>query len=152
MERTLILLKPDAVERSLVGEVVSRFEKKGLKLVGMKMIKMTPALSKEHYAHITDKPFYPDIEKFITSKPIVALVLEGKEVVEVVRLILGPTNSRKASAGTIRGDLSNSPARNIVHASDSVETAEKEIKRFFKKEELFDYSLTVHSALYASDE
>ncbi len=152
MEQTLILLKPDAVDRSLVGEVISRFEKKGLKIVGMKMVRMTPELSKEHYAHITTKPFYPDIESFITSKPLVALVLEGKEVVEVVRLILGPTNSRKAQAGTIRGDLSNSPARNIVHASDSVETAEKEIKRFFKKEELFDYPLSMHGSLYAGDE
>ena len=152
MERTLILLKPDAVERGLIGEVVGRFEKKGLKIVGMKMLKMSKELSKEHYAHITDKPFYPDIENFITSLPIIALVLEGKEVVEVVRLMLGPTNSRKAPSGTIRGDLSNSPARNIIHASDSVETAGKEIKRFFKKEELFDYSLLLKEALYARDE
>ncbi|MDD5022676.1 MAG: nucleoside-diphosphate kinase [Candidatus ainarchaeum sp.] len=150
-EKTLILLKPDAVQRGYIGNIVSRFENKGLKIVGMKMIHITSSLSKEHYAHLVSKPFYSDLEKFITSCPVVAMVLEGKEAVEVVRNICGPTNARKALAGTIRGDLSNSTSRNVIHASDSKETAEKEIPRFFKKEELFDYKLNEYY-FYASDE
>lgn len=151
MERTLILLKPDAVQRGFIGQVLSRFEKKGLKLVGMKMLRMSPALAKEHYAHLVSKPFYPDLEKFMTSNPIVAAVLEGKESVEVVRTLCGPTNATKAPAGTIRGDFSNSTSRNVIHASDSKETAVKEVARFFKKEELFDYDLN-KVWLYAPDE
>lgn len=151
MEQTLILLKPDAIQRGYVGEIISRFERKGLKLVAMKMLHMSKALSKEHYAHLVSKPFYPDLEEFMTSHPIIAMVVEGKEAVEVVRLIVGPTNATKALAGTIRGDLSNSTSRNVIHASDSKETAEKEVHRFFKKEELFSYELN-KKFLYASDE
>jgi nucleoside-diphosphate kinase len=151
MERTLILLKPDAVQRGLVGKILSRFEQKGLKIAGMKMIHMSSALAKEHYAHLISKPFYPDLEKFMTGNPIVAAVIEGKEAVEVVRLMCGPTNATKASSGTIRGDFSNSTSRNVIHASDSKETAEKEVKRFFKSEELFNYELN-KQYLYASDE
>lgn len=151
-EKTLILLKPDALQRGLIGEVISRFERKGLKLVGLKMIKITKDLSKEHYSHLVSKPFYPDLENFMTSMPVVALVLEGKEAVEVVRLIVGPTNASKASGGTIRGDFSNSTSRNIIHASDSKETAEKEVKRFFKPTELFEYKMNIDAFLYASDE
>ncbi len=150
-ERTLLLLKPDCVQRGLVGDVLSRFEQKGFKVVGMKMLKMTKELSKDHYAHLVSKPFYPDLEKFMTECPIVAVVIEGKEAVEVVRLIVGPTNASKAQGGTIRGDLSNSTSRNIIHASDSKETAVKEVARFFKPEELFEYKLNEHF-LYASDE
>jgi nucleoside-diphosphate kinase len=109
-------------------------------------------LAREHYAHLTSKPFYPDLEKFVTSFPLVAAVIEGKEAVEVTRLIVGPTNASKASGGTVRGDFSNSTSRNVIHASDSKETAEKEIKRFFKHDELFDYKLVNDSFLYASDE
>lgn len=150
-ERTLILLKPDAVQRGFIGDILSRFEKKGLKIAGMKMIHMTPALAKEHYAHLVSKPFYPDLEKFMTGNPIVAAVIEGKEAVEVVRLMCGPTNATKAPAGTIRGDFSNSTSRNVIHASDSKETAEKEVKRFFNDNELFNYELN-KQYLYASDE
>ena len=152
METTLILIKPDAIQRGLIGEILSRFEKKGLKIVGMKMLKMTKDLAKEHYSHLTDKPFYPDLERFVTEHPIVAVVVEGKEAVEVVRLIVGPTNASKAPAGTVRGDLSNSTSRNVIHASDSKETAEKEIKRFFKKEELFNYKFTNEYYRCAADE
>lgn len=152
MERTLILLKPDAFQRALIGKIISRFEGKGLKIVGMKMLHMSPALSKEHYGHLTTKPFYPGLEKFITSGPILAFVLEGQEAVEVVRNVVGVTNSRKASAGTIRGDLSMSTGRNTIHASDSLETAKKEVARFFKKEELFDYKLELWDYIYAEDE
>lgn len=148
----MLLLKPDAIQRRLVGNIVSRFEKKGFKIVGLKMMQVTPELAKEHYAHLVDKPFYPDLEKFMTAQPIVAICIEGKEAVEVTRLIVGPTNASKAPAGTVRGDLSNSTSRNVIHASDSKETAEKEVKRFFKDEELFSYKLNVEEFLKASDE
>jgi len=151
-ERTLILLKPDAIQRGFVGRIITRFEEKGLKIVAMKMLKMTPSLAKEHYAHLVQKPFYPDLEKFMTSQPIIAMIIEGKEAVEVVRNMLGPTNATKAPAGTVRGDFSNSTSRNVIHASDSKETAEKEIKRFFKDEEIFEYEFANESFRYASDE
>ncbi len=151
-ERTLLLLKPDAIHRAIVGSIVSRFEQKGFKIVGMKMIKMSKELSKDHYSHLVSKPFYHDLEKFVTENPIIALVIEGKEAVEVIRLIVGPTNASKASGGTLRGDFSNSTSRNIIHASDSKEAAVKEIARFFKPSELFDYHLTNEPFLYASDE
>ena len=149
---SLVFLKPDCLQRGLIGEVISRFERKGLKVVAMKMLKITSELSKKHYAHLTSKPFYPDLEKFVTAYPVVAMVIEGNEAVEVLRGMLGPTNSRKAPSGTIRGDLSMSTSRNIIHASDSVETAVKEIANFFKKEEIYSYKLVNEEFLYASDE
>ena len=152
VERTLLLLKPDALQRGLIGRIIARFERKGLKLVGMKMLKMTQELAKEHYSHLVSKPFYPDLEKFMTNDPIVAVCIEGKKAVEVVRLIVGPTDAKKADGGTIRGDFSNSTSRNIIHASDSVETAKKEVPRFFKQNELFDYKLVIADYLFAADE
>jgi nucleoside-diphosphate kinase len=151
-ERTLLLLKSDSLQRGLIGRILERFEVKGFKIVGLKMIKISPALAKEHYAHLVSKPFYPDLEKFMTENPVVAVVVEGKEAVEVIRNIVGPTNASKAPAGTIRGDFSNSTSRNIIHASDSKETAVKEVARFFKNEELFNYKLITEGFLYASDE
>lgn len=152
MERTLVLLKPDALQRGLIGRIVARFEEKGLKIIGLKMMRMSPAVAKEHYAHLVSKPFYPGLEKFMTGMPIVAMVLEGVEAVEVTRAIVGATNSRKAAAGTIRGDFSMSTSRNVIHASDSLETAQKEVARFFSKEELFEYPLSLHEYFYAEDE
>jgi len=152
MEKTLILIKPDGIQRGVVGEIIARFERKGLKIAGMKMLQMDEKFAKEHYAHLVDKPFYPDLEKFVTEHPLVAMVIEGKEAVEVVRLIVGPTNATKAPAGTIRGDFSNSTSRNVIHASDSKETAEKEVKRFFKDDELFDYEFKNAHYRYAADE
>ena len=152
MEKTLVLIKPDGIQRSFVGRIISRFEEKGLRIAGMKMIEMGGALAKEHYSHLVSKPFYPDLEKFMTEHPIIAMAIEGKDAVEVVRLIVGPTNASKAPAGTIRGDFSNSTSRNTIHASDSKETAEKEVARFFRKEELFDYKLRTEYYLKASDE
>ncbi|MEM4367030.1 MAG: nucleoside-diphosphate kinase [Candidatus Anstonellales archaeon] len=152
MERTLVLLKPDAVERGLIGRIISRFEAKALKIVGIKMMRISPEISKEHYAHHLNKPFYKALEKFITSRPIVAMAVEGPEAVEVVRKIVGATNGRKAEPGTIRGDFSISTSTNLIHASDSRETAEKEIKRFFKKEELFDYEFSWEWFREAEDE
>jgi nucleoside-diphosphate kinase len=152
MEKTLLLVKPDAIQRGLVGTILSRFEAKGFRISGLKMLQMSKELSADHYSHLVDKPFYPDLEKFVTEHPIVAVVIEGKEAVEVVRLIVGPTNASKAPAGTIRGDLSNSTSRNVIHASDSKETAEKEVKRFFKDDELFDYKFNAGEYLLAADE
>ena len=139
MERTLILLKPDTVERSLIGKLVSRFEEKGLKVVAMKMFKMEKDLLREHYAHLVDKPFFPEIESYMSTCPIVGLVLEWRECVMSVRTICGATNPVEALPGTIRGDLSLTINGNLVHASDSVENAEAEIARFFKPNELFSY-------------
>ena len=152
MERTLVLIKPDGIQRGLVGEVIRRLERKTFKIVGLKMLKMDREMAKEHYAHLVDKPFYPDLERFMTSHPVIALVVEGKEAVAVVRDMVGPTNATKAPPGTIRGDFSNSTSRNIIHASDSKEVAEQEIKRFFKPEELFDYSFSWSDFLKAPDE
>ncbi len=151
-ERSLLLIKPDALQRGLVGAIISRFETKGFKIAGMKMLQIPKELSREHYAHLVEKPFYPDLEKFMTEQPIVALVVEGKDAVEVVRLIVGPTNASKAPGGTVRGDFSNSTSRNVIHASDSKETAEKEIKRFFKPHELFEYRFANAHYRYAGDE
>ena len=152
MERTVVLIKPDAIDRGIAFEVASRFERMGFKVVALKMIHMKPEMSKEHYSHLVEKPFYPNIEKFMTSKPVIAMVLEGKDAVNVVRKRLGRTNAREAEPGTIRGDYSMSTQKNLVHASDSIETAEKEIKRFFKQDEIFNYSRANEESFYASDE
>lgn len=140
VERTVVLVKPDAVQRNLLGEVIRRFELKGLKIVALKMITLSDALLDEHYAHHKDKPFFADLKKFMMSAPVVALVLEGENCVKAVRTILGPTVSHEAPAGSIRGDLSMGVATNLVHASDSPETATAEIQRFFRPEEIFSYT------------
>lgn len=152
MERTLILIKPDAIARGLAGVVLGRFEQKGLKIAGMKMIQLTDDLLKEHYSHLADKPFFPTITEFMSRTPVIALCLEGLEAVDVCRKLCGVTNSRQADPGTIRGDLGMSMQANLVHASDSVETAKAEVARFFKPEELFDYEPALIAYQYASDE
>ena len=134
MERTLILLKPDAVERQLVGTLLNRFEQKGLTIAAMRMLQFTPELAQKHYADHVDKPFYPGLETYIMSGPVVAAVLEGAEAVAVVRRMIGPTNGIEAPSGTIRGDFSLSGQRNLVHASDSPAAAERETAIFFGKE------------------
>jgi len=136
MERTLILCKPDCMEKNLAGEVLGRFQKAGLQLVAAKMLRLTPALLNEHYAHLADKPFFPEIVSFMSSRPVLALILEGDQAVTRVRDLLGPTDSRKAPAGSIRGDLGTSNMLNIAHASDSVENAALEVKRFFRSDEI----------------
>jgi len=151
-EKTLIIIKPDALNRSLVGEIINRFEKKGLKISGMKMMRLTDELLDEHYHHLADKPFFPRIKEFMKQCPVIVMVLEGLEAVESVRLISGETLGRKADAGTIRGDFSMSVQANIVHASDSVENAQKEVKRFFKDEELFEWERKDLEVIYAEDE
>lgn len=152
MERTLILIKPDAIQRGLIGEILHRFERKGLKVAGMKMMSLDEAVLREHYAHIADKGFYPGVEKFMMSSPVVALCLEGFEVVNAVRLITGITKAREAEAGSIRGDFAMSVSCNVIHASDTVENAEHEVKRFFKADELFHYSKGEYEHVYNEEE
>ena len=152
MERTLIIIKPDAVERGLVGQVTDRFEKKGLKLVGCKMMNLSEKILKEHYAHIADKPFFPGVRDFMMSTPVILQCWEGLEAVETVRLLTGVTNARQAQPGSIRGDLAMSIQSNIVHTSDSLETAQKEVARFFQDEELFDWNMAKERFIYAESE
>ncbi len=151
-ERTLVLFKPDAVQRRLVGELYSRFERKGLKVVGLKLLRVTPELSKQHYAEHVTKGFYPLLESFITSGPVVALALEGPEAVSVVRAMMGSTNGRQAPSGTIRGDYGVSRQMNLVHGSDSTEAAAKELAVYFRPEELLTYETTLAEWVCASDE
>ena len=131
MECTLILCKPDCMEKNLAGEVLRRFAGAGLRPVAAKMLRLTDDLLAEHYAHVKDRPFFPDIVAFMKARPVLALVLEGDNAVATVRDLLGPTDSRKAAPGTIRGDLGTDNMRNMVHASDSTENARIEIDRFF---------------------
>lgn len=131
MEQTLILLKPDCMEKAQAGEVISRFEKAGYRLKAARMLSLTPDVLREHYAHVADKPFYPEIEAFMRSHPVLALILEGENVIAGIRDLLGPTDSTAAPKGTIRGDLGTDKMRNMVHASDSPANAAEEIKRFF---------------------
>ncbi|MBI2327905.1 nucleoside-diphosphate kinase [Candidatus Curtissbacteria bacterium] len=152
MQRTVVLLKPDALQRGLVGEIIHRLERKGLKLVGLKMIAASEALLDEHYAHHKDKPFFAELKRFMMSSPLVCMLWEGIEAVEVVRKMAGATNSRQADMGSIRGDFSVSGSANIIHASDSVETAKVEEERFFEKDEIFEYETVLSPFLYGKDE
>ena len=137
METTLILFKPDAVNKHLVGQVLARFESAGLTIRGIKMFKASDALLNEHYAHIASKPFFPEVRSFMQQTPVIALALDGDNVVTRVRDLLGPTDSKKAAKGTIRGDFGVDVMVNVCHASDSLETAAAELKRFFQPGELF---------------
>ena len=136
MQRTLILLKPDCLDKRVAGQVISRFEEKGYGIIASKMIQLDEALLKEHYAHVADLPFFPDIASFMSSRPVLALVLEADGVIQGVRDLLGPTDSTVAPAGTIRGDLGTDRMMNVVHASDSPESALVEINRFFEAEQI----------------
>ncbi|EKU49796.1 nucleoside-diphosphate kinase [Staphylococcus massiliensis] len=139
MERTFLMLKPDAVQRNLIGEVVSRLEKKGLKLVGAKLMTVPKSLAEEHYKELSDKPFYDGLISFITSAPVFAMVVEGEDVVNVTRTIIGSTNPTEATPGTIRADYGLTVGRNVIHGSDSNESAEREINLWFNEDELTDY-------------
>lgn len=152
LEKTLVILKPCTIQRSLIGEVITRFERKGLRLCGMKMTQLTDDVLSEHYAHLSSKPFFQRVKDSMMACPVIVCCFEGVDAIEAVRTITGPTTGRKAPAGTIRGDFSMSFQENIVHASDSPETAEAELKRFFKPEEIFDYKLSTFDFLYANDE
>ena len=152
MQKTLVLIKPPAIQRSLVGEVISRFEKKGLQIVGFKMMTLSDELLKIHYAHLLEKPFFKRIKDSMQVTPIFAVALKGINAVEVVRNMSGTTNGRNAAPGTIRGDYSMSVQENIVHTSDSHENARIELERFFKEDEIFDYEPLLFPHLYANDE
>lgn len=143
MERTLILAKPDAVQRGLIGEIVTRFERRGLQIVGMKMMNMSTALAREHYKEHVGKPFFKGLVEYITSTPVVAMAVEGPNAVEICRTTIGATNPVAATPGSIRGDLAVQVGRNLVHGSDSVKSAKREIKLFFKASELVNYKRTV---------
>jgi nucleoside-diphosphate kinase len=143
MEKTLIIFKPDCMEKRHVGNVLDRFERAGFSIVGCKMTLLTPRILREHYAHVANLPFYPEIEAFMSSRPVIVMVLEGHSVIKKVRNLLGPTDSRKAAKGTIRGDFGTEMMRNVVHASDSVENAAIEVARFFEPSEI----LSAHQAV-----
>src|SRR6056297_1181023 len=131
MEETLIILKPDCIEKRVAGEVISRFEKAGFEIAAAKVIQLDGPILREHYAHVADKPFFPEIEAFMSSRPVMPMILRGEDVIAKVRDLLGPTNSKEAAAGSIRGDLGTDMMKNVVHASDGPETAAAEKKRFF---------------------
>ena len=152
MEQTFIILKPSTITRGLVGDVLMRFQRKGLRIAGMKMMQLDEAILREHYAHLADRDFFPDLLRSMMATPVIVAVLWGKDAGEVVRAMTGSTNCRKAAPGTIRGDFGMSGQENIIHTSDSRENAEIEIKRFFKPEEIFDYTLLTLPATYAPDE
>src|SRR5438876_7820419 len=152
MEHTLVLIKPDAMQRDLVGEIITRLERKGLKLVGMKMITLSDDLLDTHYSHLLGRDFFPEIKAFMGRTPVIACCWEGTDCVNTVRLLCGITKAREADPGTIRGDLAMSVQANLVHASDSLETAEVEVQRFFKPEELFEYEDVLNPFIYSSRE
>ncbi len=150
MDRTLVLLKPDAVQRALAGEIINRLERRGLKLAAMKMLHVTQELAHRHYEDHVGKPFFDGLVKFITSSPIVAIVVEGENAVEVVRNTMGATSPSDAAPGTIRGDLALTIGANLIHGSDSAESAKREIGLFFSPEEIIDYSRDVDSWIIES--
>ena len=140
VERTFVMVKPDGVQRGLIGEVISRLERKGLKIVAMKMLRIPKEMAETHYAEHREKPFFGALVSYITSGPVVAMVVEGKSAISVVRNLVGKTNPVEAAPGTIRGDLAMDIGRNVVHASDSPESAEREISIFFTEDEIVEYS------------
>lgn len=152
MERTLLLIKPDAIQRGFIGDIITRFERKGLKVAGMKMIQLDDALLDSHYSHLVGKPFFVRIKEFMKSTPVIACSIEGLDAVSVVRNMCGITKAREAQVGTVRGDLGLSVQANLVHASDTKENALLEVNRFFKADELFTYKQVAIDYLYSDDE
>ena len=151
METTLVLLKPSCVNRGLIGQIINRFERRGLQIVGMKMMQLDDAILRDHYSHLVDKPFFPSLAASMKATPVVAMALQGVEAVTVVRGMTGYTNGRKADPGTIRGDYSMSNQQNIVHASDSIDNAAVELARFFKPGEILNYKHALAEYMYGSD-
>lgn len=152
MERTLIIAKPDAVQRGLIGEIISRLEQKGLKLIAMKMASLDEAMLRSHYAEHVDKDFYAGLEEFMKSSPVVVMAWEGFQCVESVRNLVGATNPRQAAPGSIRGDLAIGTGRNLIHASDSPQTGAAEVASFFKDDELFSYDKSEYVHIYEANE
>ena len=152
MERSVVLVKPDGVQRGLIGEIIHRFERKGLKLAGLKMISLDDAVLDEWYAHHKDKPFFGELKSYMKSYPVVAMLWEGKDAVSTVRKMLGITLAREAEPGTIRGDFAMSQQYNLIHASESVEIAKKEEKLMFSESEIFSWQKLDHSHVYTKEE
>lgn len=152
METTLVIIKPSGIQRGLAGRIISRFEQKGLVIAGMKMMRISEQLLREHYAHLVDRPFFPSLLRSMMATPVVVLAIKGVDAVSVVRAMTGVTNARNAAPGSIRGDFGMSGQENIVHASDLPENAVIEVARFFKPEELFDYMPVTAPAIYNPDE
>lgn len=152
MERTLIIAKPDAVQRGLVGEIIKRLEAKGLKMIGLKMASLDEAILRTHYEEHVEKPFYAGLEEFMKSSPVVLMAWEGFECIDSVRTIVGSTNPRQAAPGSIRGDLAIGVGRNLIHASDSKQSGEREVSIFFDADELFDYDKSEYMHLYEAFE
>lgn len=152
MQKTVVLIKPDGLQRGLVGEIMHRFERKGLKLVAIKMISFNGPLIEDWYVHIKDRDFFPRVREFMISTPLVAMVWEGLEAIPAVRKIIGVTTAREAEAGSVRGDFGMSKQNNLVHASDSLEMAEREIGLLFKAEELFEYASGSECLIYSGDD
>lgn len=151
-EKTLVLLKPDAIQRNLLGEIIKRFENKGLKIIGLKMIHMDEVLVEAHYGKYKDKSFFKDLAKYISSSPVVAMVISGVNAVKAVRLIVGDRKGYEIEAGSIRGDFSMSGQNNLIHASDPEENPEEEVKRFFTDEEIFSYKKIDFDWIYGREE
>lgn len=152
IQQTVVLVKPDALQRGLVGEIIHRFEIKGLKLVALKMVPFGEDVMDVWYAHIKDRPFYPKLKTYMTSTPVVAMIWEGLDCIATVRKMVGITKGREAEMGSIRGDFAMSGSKNVVHASDSQEASAKEIGIIFNKNEIFDYKGAVDGLIYAEDE
>lgn len=152
MQTTLVIIKPSGVQRGLAGEIISRFEKKGLIIAGAKMMQLDEAILREHYAHLVDRPFFPSLLRSMMSSPVIVMAVRGVDAVGVVRAMTGVTNSRNAAPGTIRGDFGMSGQENIVHASDSPENAAIEVARFFEEGEVFDYTPCTITSIYSPDE
>ncbi len=148
IQKTYVMLKPDAVGRRLIGKVLTRFEEKGLKIVAMKLRMIPEELAKEHYGEHKDKPFFNGLIEYITSGPVLTMVIEGDEAISVIRKIVGATNPQEADIGTIRGDFGMDTGRNIIHASDAPESAEREINLFFNEDEIIEYSMSDNSWIY----
>ncbi len=152
MEQSVVLVKPDGLQRGLIGEIISRFERKGLKLVALKMVELNDAILDQWYAHHKEKPFFPSLKGFMTSSPIVAMVWEGVEAIDTIRKLVGVTKGRAAEAGSVRGDLAMSQSNNLIHASDSPEGSAKEKGLIFSSDELFSYKSALDVLVYSEDE
>ncbi|MEK5324856.1 nucleoside-diphosphate kinase [Aeribacillus sp. FSL M8-0254] len=148
MEKTFLMVKPDGVQRQLIGQIVSRFEQKGLKLIGAKLMKISEELAQQHYGEHKEKPFFNELVQFITSGPVFAMVWEGENAIEIARQMMGKTNPKDALSGTIRGDFGLTVGKNVIHGSDSPESAEREIQLFFKAEELVEYDREIDVWIY----
>jgi len=148
LERTLVLIKPDGVQRGLIGEIISRFERKGLKLVGLKMMMVTKEIAQQHYAEHLERPFYPSLEQFITSSPVIAMVWEGSDAIQKIRDMMGKTKPIEAAPGTIRGEFGMETGPNLVHGSDKPESAAREISIFFKTDELITWNRALDQWVY----